>query len=133
MDPADTHAHPQDPHGGWVVLCLSFSLTFSSYTSLRLGALFNVWNGCIQGYALTRELGGSVGEDAFTWNVALGLVLFVTGMRINLDADAILAKLKAEGKGYQVPRGGYFGLVSCVCPERDRGRGEASSPEFRMS
>lgn len=44
----------------------------------------------------------------------IGLILFVTGYRINRWADRVLADLRAPGEtGYKVPRGGLYELISC--------------------
>lgn len=39
--------------------------------------------------------------------------MFVSGMWMNVWSDGELLRLKREGKGYVVPRGGIFELVSC--------------------
>jgi protein-S-isoprenylcysteine O-methyltransferase Ste14 len=43
----------------------------------------------------------------------LGVALFVYGFRTNRWADRVLRRLKAEGRGYQIPTGGLYDLVSC--------------------
>ena len=43
----------------------------------------------------------------------MGFFVFLWGMRINVVSDRELLRLKGEGKGYVVPRGGLFELVAC--------------------
>ena len=43
-----------------------------------------------------------------------GLIIFITGMAINISSDEKLIHLrKKSGGDYQIPRGGYFEKVSC--------------------
>ena len=43
-----------------------------------------------------------------------GLVIFITGMAINISSDEKLIHLRKKSSGeYQIPRGGYFEKVSC--------------------
>jgi len=42
-----------------------------------------------------------------------GLLVFITGMIINLWADSVLLSLRRENEGYKIPRGGLFEYVSC--------------------
>lgn len=49
----------------------------------------------------------------FWWRFLAGLVVFVGGMAVNVWSDMVLVGLKKEGRGYRVPRGGLFELVSC--------------------
>lgn len=41
-----------------------------------------------------------------------GVCLFLYGASINLQSDATLRRLKAQGEGYQIPRGGWFERLS---------------------
>ena len=40
-------------------------------------------------------------------------MVFLGGIGVNIWSDRVLVALKKEGKGYRVPRGGLFELVSC--------------------
>ena len=43
-----------------------------------------------------------------------GLIIFITGMAINISSDEKLIHLRKKRNGdYQIPRGGYFDKVSC--------------------
>ncbi|KAJ7961300.1 Steroid 5-alpha-reductase [Quillaja saponaria] len=53
------------------------------------------------------------GDRWFWWRFFIGLVVFLGGMAVNIWSDRVLVGLKKKGKGYQVPRGGWFELVSC--------------------
>ncbi|KAK7294634.1 hypothetical protein RJT34_17524 [Clitoria ternatea] len=53
------------------------------------------------------------GGEVFWWRFCFGLVVFLCGFGINVWADRVLLRLKSEGKGYVVPKGGLFEVVSC--------------------
>ncbi|KAE9592017.1 hypothetical protein Lal_00038378 [Lupinus albus] len=42
-----------------------------------------------------------------------GVVVFFCGLWINVWSDRVLLRLKGEGKGYVVPKGGLFEVVTC--------------------
>jgi len=42
-----------------------------------------------------------------------GLLLFAGGLAINLHADNVLLRMRRQGDGYRIPRGGLYELVSC--------------------
>lgn len=79
-----------------------------------MGALFNGVNGYLNGRSLT--VFGPV-HDA-TWlrdpQFVLGCALFLGGMAVNQQSDAILRALRAPGEtGYKIPTGGMYRFVSC--------------------
>ena len=53
------------------------------------------------------------GDGWFWLRFFIGLVVFLGGIGVNILSDRVLMALKKEGKGYRVPRGGLFELVSC--------------------
>ncbi len=78
-----------------------------------MGFLFNVVNAYLNARWLS-ELGSY--SVAWLWSPAfiIGLIVFVTGYRINRWADRVLLNLRAPGEtGYKIPRGGLYELISC--------------------
>ncbi len=76
------------------------------------GVAFNGMNGMLHGIELF-----SLREYRVNWlwspQFLIGLTVFVVGYRINKTSDATLRRLRADGDGYQVPRGGLYERVSC--------------------
>ena len=60
---------------------------------------------------------GALGTYASDWITRpaflSGTALFACGMIVNIDADRRLFALRASTKGYAIPRGGLYELVSC--------------------
>lgn len=80
---------------------------------VALGFFFNIVNAYLNARWLSHF--GSY-ETSWLWSPAflIGVILFVTGYRINRWADRVLADLRAPGEtGYKVPRGGLYELISC--------------------
>ena len=73
--------------------------------------VFNVNNGVIIGYDLfLRGKADSLGY--FDLRRAAGLALFLGGFVLHVVSDAMIRRLRGEGKtGYKIPRGGMFRLV----------------------
>ncbi|MCB0546847.1 MAG: DUF1295 domain-containing protein [Phaeodactylibacter sp.] len=74
---------------------------------------FNTINGWTNGY----ELGAQAG-DSTLWmsspHFIVGLVLFLAGAGLNIQADNQLLKLRKPGEAaYRIPRGGMFRYLSC--------------------
>lgn len=74
---------------------------------------FNVVNGFICGYYL-----GFIQPYAldwmYSWQFILGLLVFLTGMAINMSSDTILINLRSgTDRGYKIPKGGLFRYISC--------------------
>jgi hypothetical protein len=83
--------------------------------SIVLMALgFNFMNGFVNGYYL-----GSVATGyTLSWladpRFIVGIIVFLSGMFINMQADNILIHLRKPGEtGYVIPKGGFFRYVSC--------------------
>ena len=88
-------------------------------TPLGIGLMafvFCLWNGCMQGVYLA-SLAGAAGAEppaaVLAPRFACGVLLFLAGMGINLQADDILRNLRRPGEtGYKIPHGGAFNWVS---------------------
>lgn len=79
-----------------------------------LAVAFNSINGALNAYAIShgvlRHTDAWLGDPRF----AIGVVLFLTGLTINLHADATLRRLRRPGEtGYRIPTGGLHRFVSC--------------------
>ena len=75
---------------------------------------FNFMNGYINGYFLGNY--GHLYSDAwlFTPQFISGLIIFISGMFINIQSDNILLNLRKPGEsGYKIPQGGFFRFLSC--------------------
>ena len=80
---------------------------------VAMGFLFNLVNAYLNARWLS-EFGSYT--SAWLWSPAfiIGLILFITGYRINRWADHVLLTLRAPGEtGYKIPRGGLYELISC--------------------
>jgi len=79
-----------------------------------MAVVFNVMNGCVNGYFL-----GTLQEQyTFEWltdaRFIAGIVIFISGALINIISDEKLISLRKDrSNGYQIPYGGLFNLVSC--------------------
>lgn len=72
--------------------------------------LFNLLNAYLQ----TRWISHYADLDEIAWaRLLVGSALFVTGFVMNVWSDRVLVGLKRQEKGYMVPRGGMFEVVSC--------------------
>uniref|UniRef100_A0A0N5B0N2 3-oxo-5alpha-steroid 4-dehydrogenase (NADP(+)) n=1 Tax=Syphacia muris TaxID=451379 RepID=A0A0N5B0N2_9BILA len=77
-----------------------------------MAIIFCFFNGALQGlwhihYAVYPA------EWWFNIRIWIGLLLFFTGMFINIQSDAILRNLRGTGEGtYKIPRGGLFEYIS---------------------
>ncbi|XP_054781620.1 steroid 5-alpha-reductase DET2 [Prosopis cineraria] len=74
---------------------------------------FNLLNSYVQARCVSHYKDYDDGDGWFWWRFCGGAVVFVCGIWINVWADRELLRLKRQGKGYVVPRGGIFELVSC--------------------
>jgi 3-oxo-5-alpha-steroid 4-dehydrogenase 1 len=82
--------------------------------AIMLSAMgFNMMNGFLLGYYF-----GNFASYEIAWltdpRFIIGTIIFLTGMVINWQSDAILIGLRKPGEtGYKVPTGGLFKWVSC--------------------
>ena len=81
--------------------------------SVILSAIFfNIVNGFTNGYYL-GNLAVFSNEYFLNINFILGLLFFIIGVSINVNADNILIKIRNQNKGYQIPKGKLYNLISC--------------------
>ncbi|EEF34494.1 steroid 5-alpha-reductase DET2 [Ricinus communis] len=78
-----------------------------------LAFLFNFLNAYLQARWVSHYKEDYDQDRWFWWRFWGGLVVFAWGMWTNVWSDRVLVRLKREGDGYKVPRGGLFDLVSC--------------------
>lgn len=81
-------------------------------TIILLAVVFNLFNGFFNGYWF-----GYLSKYSMNWltdwRFILGVVLFFTGMVINISSDQKLIHLRKGGKtGYYIPYGGLFRYIS---------------------
>lgn len=84
-----------------------------------LGFLFNVLNAYVQTRSATHyaDYGGRAWTaGVWTWGrVGVGVGVFGWGMWVNVGADLALVRIRRDGvRGYGIPRGGWFEVVSCA-------------------
>lgn len=73
---------------------------------------FNLLNAYLQSRSASHY--ADYTSQRWAWpRLAVGAAIFFWGMAVNISSDLALVRLKAEGKGYKIPRGGWFELVSC--------------------
>ncbi|KEH23121.1 putative 3-oxo-5-alpha-steroid 4-dehydrogenase (NADP(+)) [Medicago truncatula] len=78
--------------------------------------LFNLLNSFVQARWVShyKDFDDHHGNGWCFWVVFLcGVFVFFVGMMINVWSDTELLRLKGEGKGYVIPKGGLFEFVSC--------------------
>ena len=80
---------------------------------VAMAFFFNICNGFFNGY----WFGYLSPEYALEWlkdpRFIIGVILFITGMYINMSSDQKLLNLRKGGKkGYYIPKGGLFRYVS---------------------
>lgn len=71
---------------------------------------------CVNAYVNARqvsELGSYPVAWLGSWQFLLGAALFAIGLAINLHADTVLLRLRAQGGGYKIPHGGLYERISC--------------------
>ncbi|XP_061339655.1 steroid 5-alpha-reductase DET2 [Gastrolobium bilobum] len=75
--------------------------------------VFNLLNSYLQARWVSHYKDYDDDGCCFWWKFFCGLLVFLCGLGINVWSDRELLRLKGEGKGYVVPRGGLFELVTC--------------------
>tara|TARA_A100001011_G_scaffold115835_1_gene122336 strand:- start:156 stop:902 length:747 start_codon:yes stop_codon:yes gene_type:complete len=81
--------------------------------SVILSAIFfNIINGFTNGYYL-GNLAAFSDEYFLNINFIMGLLFFIIGVSINVNADNILIKIRNQNKGYQIPNGKLYNFISC--------------------
>ena len=81
---------------------------------IGMGFLFNVMNAYLNGWYLFGLSGGYPIRWLTGPRFLVGLVLFVTGLVINRQADRTLRELRQQGEGgYEIPYGGLYRWISC--------------------
>lgn len=76
--------------------------------------LTGVYNGILHGLYFVDYY--HYDDDVWLYrpNFYIGCLMFLYGMKINIDADSALRNLrKGDETGYKIPRGGWFEKISC--------------------
>ncbi|XP_053569053.1 3-oxo-5-alpha-steroid 4-dehydrogenase 1 [Bombina bombina] len=82
------------------------------FASFALAFIFCCYNGYLQSSYLCNHAAFSTGWSQDP-RFIIGLLLFVSGMFINIYSDHILRNLRKPGEtGYKIPRGGLFEYVT---------------------
>lgn len=86
-----------------------------------LAFCYCVWNGLTQALSLGVVNCQHVASESVLWSSLnnLGILIFFTGMAINVHSDSVLLHLRGKPingrrQGYKIPRGGMFEYVSCA-------------------
>lgn len=83
------------------------------FATFSMAFLFCVVNGYLQGGYLLFHAPRDDNKCLTSLQFIVGLVMFFTGMVINIHSDHVLRNLRKPGEtGYQIPRGGMFNYVS---------------------
>ena len=106
----------------WVVHYINRSIIFPLRinnaskipTSVILSAIFfNLINGFINGYYLGYLADFTNTNYLYSYNFIIGIVIFLSGLFINITSDNILIKIKSLNQGYKIPNGFLYQYVSC--------------------
>jgi len=81
---------------------------------MLFGIIFNVVNASLNGLFLSKIPDFHSFSLSDFIRFAIGLILFISGLIINLTSDNILMRLRKKSEnGYYIPNGGMFKWVSC--------------------
>ncbi|WOL00020.1 hypothetical protein Cni_G08731 [Canna indica] len=75
---------------------------------------FNLLNAYLQSRSISHYANyPSLSNTGLLWicRVVAGVLIFFWGMKVNISSDLELVRLKAQGGGYKIPKGGWFELV----------------------
>jgi 3-oxo-5-alpha-steroid 4-dehydrogenase 1 len=79
-------------------------------------ALSGVTFNCLNAYLNARWV-SELGRYPAAWlgdpRFLAGATIFVAGLCLNVSADNTLLRLRRQGRGYQIPRGGLYERISC--------------------
>jgi 3-oxo-5-alpha-steroid 4-dehydrogenase 1 len=83
-------------------------------TIVMMAFCFNLMNGFINGYYLGSLSATYTTEWLYDPRFVIGILMFISGLMINWQADTILIHLRKPGEtGYKIPSGGFFRYISC--------------------
>lgn len=78
-----------------------------------MAVFFNLFNGFFNGYFLGNFAGEFYSYNIYSVTFLVGVILFFTGVYINMSSDQTLMNLRKNSKnGYVIPMGGMFKYVS---------------------
>jgi 3-oxo-5-alpha-steroid 4-dehydrogenase 1 len=81
---------------------------------MAVAMLFYVANGYLNARYLTHFSGGYSSAWLADPRFVVGVIMFLTGVAVNLHSDNVLRNLRQPGEaGYKIPCGGMFRFVSC--------------------
>ncbi|KAI8849073.1 3-oxo-5-alpha-steroid 4-dehydrogenase-domain-containing protein [Chytridium lagenaria] len=103
-----------------VYVLRAHSISPTSISVVLSAILFNIPNAFVNGYATSSQPSTRLSDPT----LYLGLLIFLTGMFINISSDNTLFRLRApnstgikvekNGRVYRIPSGGMFNYVSCA-------------------
>jgi hypothetical protein len=80
---------------------------------LLMAVVFNTSNGYLNAWSIASHPEQYTVAWLSSPQFVIGVILFLSGMALNKVSDRQLARLRSEGRGYQVPYGLGYRWVSC--------------------